>query len=68
MFPAIKSQLKEQRFAFLQELRTETLRITQQYDREWYRDICRQWVYRHHRCIDHGGEYFEKQYCYNDAR
>jgi len=61
MFPAIKSQLKGQRFASLQDLRTETLRITQQYDSEWYRDIYRQWVHRHHRCIEHGGEYFEKQ-------
>ena len=42
---------------FLQELRTETLHITQQYDSEWYRDIYRQWVHRHHRCIEHGGEY-----------
>lgn len=62
IFPTIKAQLKGTRFDSLQELRTATSRITQQYDASWYHDIFRQWIDRHRKCIQHRGEYFEKEW------
>ena len=61
IFPTIKAQLKGKRFSSLQELRNETSLITRQYGPEWYADIYNQWVRRHRRCIEHNGEYFEKE-------
>lgn len=64
IFPTVKAQLKGIRFDSLQELRSETTRITQQFDGQWYRDVFRQWVDRHRKCIQHQGAYFEKEWCF----
>jgi len=60
IFPVIKRQLKGQRFDSLSELRRSTSAIVKTYDCAWYEDIFRQWVYRHRRCIECNGAYFEK--------
>ena len=61
IFPTIKAQLKGHRFNSLQELQTETLRITRHYDSSWYSGIYQQWVHRHRRCVESKGAYFEKE-------
>ena len=61
IFPSIKKQLKGYRFRSLHDLQVATTNIVSQYDQEWYRDVYKQWIYRHKRCIQHNGEYFEKK-------
>jgi histone-lysine N-methyltransferase SETMAR len=61
IFPTIKAQLKGHRFQSLNELVQATQTITRQYGADWYKNIYRQWIHRHQRCIEHAGAYFEKE-------
>jgi len=58
IFSVIKQQQKGQRFDSLSELPRTTSAIVKKY--AWYEDIFRHWVYRHRRCIECNGAYFEK--------
>ena len=51
-----------QHFDSPQEFLTAAINITQQFSIKWYRNVYRQWVLRR-RCIEHSGEYFEKEQC-----
>ena len=60
-FPAIKKQLKGRKFKSLPGLRVAVKTIVSQFDEQWYKNMFDQWVQRHHPCILHRGEYFEKK-------
>ena len=61
VFPYIKSQLRGRKFENLFELKTATMNIITKIDTEWYSNVFSKWVYRHEKCIQCGGEYFEKE-------
>ena len=65
VFPYIKvhtsSQLLGRKFENSFELKTATMNIITKIDTEWYSYVFSKWVYRHSKCIQCGGEYFEKE-------
>jgi histone-lysine N-methyltransferase SETMAR len=60
VFPTVKSALKGRKFDSFQELSFATQKVVADFDQEWYRAVFDQWIYRHHRCIELGGDYVEK--------
>ena len=54
------NQFKGMPFRSLQELRAATSRTVAQYGQQWYEDVFKQWIYRHRRCVECEGHYFEK--------
>ena len=61
VFPYLKSQLRGRKFENLQELQQETLKMFRGQNSSWFTDVCDKWVERHRKCVDHMGEYFEKE-------
>lgn len=62
LFPYLKAELRGQRFSDLEELKRETLRILARLDQAWFQNVYQKWIARHNKCIEHNGEYFEKEY------
>lgn len=60
IFPTIKSHLKGYKFESFKQLQNTTNAIIKMYPQEWYENIFNQWIYRHQRCIECNGRYFEK--------
>ncbi|MES9994114.1 MAG: hypothetical protein ABW098_19350, partial [Candidatus Thiodiazotropha sp.] len=60
-FPQLKEHLRGQRFDDLDDLMSATLRYNRGLDTSWFEGVYDKWVKRHQRCIQHHGEYFEKE-------
>ena len=60
LFPKLKEELKGKHFHDLDELRSESTRILYSYPVEWFDQLYRQWIERHHKCIAWQGAFFEK--------
>lgn len=61
LFPYLKSQLRRHRFGDFSELQQETLRVLRVLKSSWFAAVYDKWVCRHRKCIEHQGEYFEKE-------
>ncbi|KAH3733901.1 hypothetical protein DPMN_040340 [Dreissena polymorpha] len=60
VFPEVKSQLRDIRFASQQELTVAAKRIVSSFDADWYGDTVDKWISRHIKYIRVGGDYVEK--------
>ena len=60
LFPRLKEDLRGVRYQDLHELRMAVRTKVAEYGKDWYGQIFRQWVERHHKCVRAAGEYFEK--------
>lgn len=60
LFPRLKRNLRGHRFESLEELRGAVQANLASFGREWYASTFADWVRRHQRCVEVGGEYFEK--------
>lgn len=60
-FPKLKEHLRGQRFENFDELKLETQKFNRSLKSEWFQGVFDSWVKRHRRCIEHNGEYFEKE-------
>ena len=61
VFPYLKSQLRGRKFNDLRELQQETLNLFRGLNSSWFSSVFDKWVERHRKCVDHNGEYFEKE-------
>lgn len=61
LFSYLKAELRGQRFSDLDELMKESLRILAGLDQTWFKNVFDKWIDRHRKCIEHKGEYFEKE-------
>jgi len=50
LFPRLKSELREQRFEDLDELRLSVRSVIGGYEKGWFRDTFNEWVARHRKC------------------
>ena len=60
-FPQLKSHLRGKRFQDRHELLCAIQEFNRSLDSAWFSDMFQKWVKRHHKCITHNGEYFEKE-------
>lgn len=60
IFPRLKADLRGRRFESNEELRFAVRSAVRGYSTEFYRKTFDSWVYRHSKCLEHSGEYFEK--------
>lgn len=60
VFPVVKSALKGRKFDNFYELSVAVKTIVKSFDEGWYKDVFRQWIQRHNKCIDCNGDYIEK--------
>lgn len=60
-FPKLKAYLRGTRFSDRTEISHEIQKFNRTLDRDWFMNVYENWVRRHHKCIAHQGEYFEKE-------
>ncbi len=60
-FPKLKSHLRGNHFQDRDETRYAIRNCNRCLDAEWYRGVYDKWVKRHQKCINHAGDYFEKE-------
>lgn len=60
VFPVLKTDLKGRRFDTFTDLSYAAQNKIADLDSQWYKDMFAQWIQRHKRCVECGGDYFEK--------
>lgn len=60
LFPQLKAQLRGQHFESVSDLKNCTMRVVKSFDSDWYTATFDQWVKRHRKCVETGGDYVEK--------
>lgn len=60
-FPLLKEHLRGKRYEDAEELMQETLRFNRRLGKDWFKCVFEKWVKRHRLCIQHRGNYFEKE-------
>ena len=60
-FTYLKKQLRGRRFDGLEDLKGATLAIIKRMDSSWFQSMFNKWLHRYEKCINHNGEYFEKE-------
>ena len=60
-FPYLKKPLRGRRFDGLENLKGAALAIIKRTDSSWFQLVFDKWLHRYEKCINHNGEYFEKE-------
>lgn len=56
----VKGQLRGRRFDSIADLLSTTQSILSGLDETWFANVFDRWIHRHKRCVEAGGDYFEK--------